>query len=322
MLNVAWVVGTQAWHPAVRISAALALRGTPVAMAKQTDNRLVAAFIDRTGRLEVAAVDGTGIWQAPIAIGDAVGQPGGAVTLAKPSSNQLSAAFIDKWGTLEVASVTGLGAWEGPSPVGGQVGVPGSRVGLAHQSDGHFVNRLVAAFADNTGTLTVAMRNLNTGQWEQAPTTQGNPVTVPGGAVALAEQSAGFVTAALIDGNGVFNVAWADRTGTWRLPVAVGGLCKPGAPVALAKQGDSHTDILTAGFLDSRGAFTIAWVVGNGAWNGPVAVSEPVSAPGGGVALANQYDNVFTAALMGNSRTLNVAWVVNNGSWHPPVPIS
>jgi len=43
---------------------------------------------------------------------------------------------------------------------------------------------------------------------------------------------------------------------------------------------------------------------------------------GGGVALANQFDNVFTAAMIGNSGTLNVAWVVNNGTWQPPVPIS
>lgn len=46
--------------------------GTGVALAKQTDEILTAAAIDRNGTLHIAWVSGTGTWQGPVPAGPSV----------------------------------------------------------------------------------------------------------------------------------------------------------------------------------------------------------------------------------------------------------
>ncbi|MFC9133129.1 hypothetical protein ACFT4A_40690 [Streptomyces sp. NPDC057099] len=121
-------------------------------------------------------------------------------------------------------------------------------------------------------------------------------------------------------------VLWEVNNGPWQGPVPFGSAVFPEdarVPVALAKQSDNQLTAMAVG-KDER--LHVAWVIGNGSWQGPVGFGNPDfrraegTFGGTGVALARQNDNQLTAMAVGKDGRLRVAWEVNNGPWQGPVP--
>jgi hypothetical protein len=82
-----------------------------------------------------------------------------------------------------------------------------------------------------------------------------------------------------------------------------------------------QTDVFV---VDNNGVLNVAWVVGGGAWNGPVGISPPgLFPPGAAVTASNQFGipNQTDVFVVDNNGVLNVAWVVGGGAWNGPVPI-
>src|SRR5829696_7511340 len=250
---------------------------------------------------------------------DPIATPGAAteIALIKQTDSVLTAALLDTTGTMRVAWVTDDGYWFLPIRVEGNPGVPDGRVTLAKQTD----DILTAVFIDAGGFLSVA-HVVGTGAWN--PTVRvGGAVGPPGARVSLIKQTDDILTAVFIDAGGFFSVAHVVGTGRWNPPVrvapAVGGAVgTPGAPVALAKQTD---DILTAVFIDAGGFFSVAHVVGTGAWNPTVRVGGAAGPPGATESLIKQTDDILTAVFIDAGGFFSVAHVVGTGAWNPPVRV-
>ena len=80
----------------------------------------------------------------------------------------------------------------------------------------------------------------------------------------------------VVDNNGVLNVAWVVDGGAWNGPVGISppGLFPPGAAVTASNQFGipNQTDVFV---VDNNGNLYVTWVVGGGAWNGPVPIVNP-----------------------------------------------
>ncbi len=173
------------------------------------------------------------------------------------------------------------------------------------------------------------------GGWT-APAVVGEPATVPGGSVSLAQQNNSVLTAAFIGGDGL-HIAWVADDRQWNpAPEEIPGenpdnfTGVPGGSVALAKQ---HDSLLVAVTIDLRAArnnlwpyLMVAWEGNDGPWNnprliGPGPSKTPAPAKDFNVALSRQATSILTAAFIDQDGLFNVAWVENTDAWHPPVAI-
>jgi hypothetical protein len=75
--------------------------------------------------------------------------------------------------------------------------------------------------------------------------------------------------------------------------------------------------------IDNTGALHVFWVVGGGAWNGPVRISPQGFAPQGAAVTASlQFGlNQTDVFVVDHGGAVNVIWVVGGGAWDGPVPI-
>jgi hypothetical protein len=125
-----------------------------------------------------------------------------------------------------------------------------------------------------------------------------------------------------IDKAGAMSVAWVVDAGKWTgsQPIGRAGLFPANAAIATSRQFgiNGQTDIFA---VSNEGALNVAWVVGAGRWNGPVAITGPgIFPPGAPIAVSPQFGingqtDVFCVDVRG---TLNVLWVVNAGRWGGP----
>jgi uncharacterized membrane protein YccF (DUF307 family) len=110
----------------------------------------------------------------------------------------------------------------------------------------------------------------------------------------------------------------------WQGPVGLTlpNTAAPGAPVALHHQIGPHQ--LDAVFVDRNGAVNVMWVVDAGAWQGPVGLTLPDTAPPGGqIALHHQVDSrQLDAVFVDRTGVVNVMWVVDAGVWQGPVGLT
>ena len=89
--------------------------------------------------------------------------------------------------------------------------------------------------------------------------------------------------------------------------------------VASHQFGLNQTDVFV---VDKHGTLNVMWVVGAGAWSGPVGIG-PAGAfpPGAPVAASQQFGLTQTDVFaVDNNGTLHVMWVVGAGAW-ASVPI-
>ncbi|WP_163840697.1 hypothetical protein [Pseudoxanthomonas sacheonensis] len=187
---------------------------------------------------------------------------------------------------------------------------------------------------------------------------------LPGAHIALLQQTlhptGGQLDQFFIAEDGALWVAWVIGGGQWQPPhrISEPRLAPPGAPVAAAvrrttvivpsyergEAGDAHdTDgkdgyeivpveeffpEINVFFVGHNGAVYVAWVQGSGLWQGPVAISEPGTAPPGAhIKAAHQLSEVQLDVLFfGNQGELNVMWAsgdkVGADGWHGPAAVS
>jgi hypothetical protein len=93
----------------------------------------------------------------------------------------------------------------------------------------------------------------------------------------------------------------------------------PGAPLATAPQTNNQIDLF---FINASGVVNVMWVVGVGAWQGPVGLTAPrVASPGSQIAAASQTNNQLDIFFADGNGAVNVMWVVGVGAWQGPVVI-
>ncbi|MDI6104108.1 hypothetical protein QLQ12_36505 [Actinoplanes sp. NEAU-A12] len=290
-----------------------------VGLAKQTSNRLTAAFIDGAGTLNVSWVDGNGPWSRPVRISGDLALPRTPVALAKQTGNRLTAVFNGKNRQMYAAHVDGGGRWTAPVPFGPKDGTPGGAVTLIQTGP----DLLTATYVDKFGRLQVTeARGL--GDWSH-PLAVGGGGGVPGSPVGATLQSNGLLINRLVlgffDNQSALEIATKNlNTGEWNPPSVVSGPVdhQSVTAVTLAQQ-DPH--IVTAAFVDGDGRINVAWVADVGQWHAPVPISGGSFPRGATVALAKQTKDLLTATAIDNSGRLNVAWVVKRGAWNGPVPV-
>src|SRR5262249_34169640 len=123
-----------------------------------------------------------------------------------------------------------------------------------------------------------------------------------------------------IDNTGAVAVMWVVGEGAWQGPVRLTGpnVGKPGGYIALAHQ--SNMNQLDALFVDSTGALCVMWVIGEGAWQGPVRLTAPGFTPAGASLSAAHQTNMrqLDVMLVDNAGSVAVMWVVDEGAWQGP----
>jgi hypothetical protein len=197
----------------------------------------------------------------------------------------------------------------------------GSRLAFERQGDRGQVD---CVFVGTDGAVYV--------MWTVAPAVWANPVRLtapniapPGAPVALHHQGGpNQLDAVFVDNRGVVNVMWVIDAGPWQGPVGLTppNSAPPGAPVALHHQiGPQQLDAV---FVDGHGAVNVMWVVGGGAWQGPVGLTPPNTAPpGASVALEHQTGpQQLDAVFVGRDGAVNVMWVIDAGVWQGPVGLT
>jgi hypothetical protein len=262
-------------------------------------------------------------WAEELACEEGLAGRSGAVAVAHQDPiNQFDVLGVTQTGQVGVSWVTGEQQWNGPAILtpNGFAMVKGN-VALAHQTSMHQLDLLTI---NNQGAVSV-MWVTDGGRWAGPVNLTGPNVAPPGGAIALAHQTAlNQLDALFIDRVGAVNVMWVVEEGIWQGPVRLTTpeAAPPGGAIALAHQTSSFQ--LDAMFVDNTGAVAVMWVVGESAWQGPVRLTGPnVGRPGGYIALAHQSDmNQLDALFVDSSGALCVMWVVGEGKWQGPVHLT
>src|SRR3984957_17745539 len=134
----------------------------------------------------------------------------------------------------------------------------------------------------------------------------------------------GYLTDAFcVDVNGQLHVSWVVGEGAWNGPIKIGplGFTLPGAFIATSPQfGSNQTDVF---LVDNNGQLNVFWVIGKGAWQGPLKIGPPgLANPLGAIVASQQYGfNQTDVFLVDTNGQLNVFWVVGEGAWQGPLKI-
>ena len=281
-------------------------------------------FFDASGALNVAWVVEAGAWQGPVTISPhGVAPPGARLAAsAQFGLTQTDVFFVDNEGALNVSWVVEAGAWQGPiriSPTG--IAPPGAAVAASAQFG---LTQTDVFFVDNEGALNVAWV-VEAGAWQGPIRISPTGIAPPGAPLAASAQFGLKQTDVFfVDNDGALNVAWVVEAGAWQGPIRISapGVAPRGATVAASAQfGLEQTDVF---FVDNGGALNVAWVVGAGAWQGPIVISPGGVAPAGApLAASAQFGLTQTDVFfVDNAGGLNVSWVVEAGPWQGPLRIS
>lgn len=288
-------------------------------------------FVDPHGTLRMARVEGSGPWSPPVQLGPPRAfTPGAALASSlRFGGVQLFIFVVDRKGALNAA-------WRwvdvgDPGLLAGRLAISPTHVfpagaPLAVSPQFGLTKQMDVFLIDNQGALNVAWL-VDTGNWN-APIHISPPAVFPRRASVAASNQFGIpdqTDVFAIDRSGALNVAWVVAGGAWNGPIRISpcGVFPPGAPVVASNQAGipDQTDVFA---VDCDGALNVAWVVGGGAWNGPVRISPPgVFPPRANIAVSNQFGipdqtDVFAVAADGS---LHVCWVVGSGHWNGPIQI-
>jgi hypothetical protein len=288
-------------------------------------------FVDPHGNLRMAWVEGGGTWNVPVQLGPPKLFPPGAAVAAslRFGGVQLFVFVVDRKGSLNVA-------WRwvdvgDPGLLGGRISIspnhafpPGTPLAVSRQFG--LPDQLDVFLVDNQGALNVAWL-VGNGNWIAPVPISPQNVFPHQAAVAVSNQYGipDQTDVFAIDREGALTVAWVVGGGAWNGPVRISpcGHFPAGAPVVASNQFGipNQTDVFA---IDCEGALNVAWVVGGGAWNGPVRISHRhVFPPGAELAVSNQFGipNQTDVFAVGTNGGLHVAWVDGAGNWNGPVQI-
>lgn len=288
-------------------------------------------FIDPHGTMRIAwRVPGGGTWNPPVQLGLSGIFPRGAgvASLLRPGTVEMDVFAVDTLGaltfTLHWIDVGNAALSGGRNSIGPTHHFPpGAPVAVSPQ---YGIDQIDVFAVDNHGALNVAWINPG-GAWN-APLAISHKHVFPRWAGVAVSNQFGIPNQTdvfAIDREGALTVTWVVAGGAWQGPGRIGpcGRFPPGAPVAASNQFGiaNQTDVFA---VDREGALNVAWVVGDGAWNGPVRISHPgVFPPGAHLAVSEQFGigNQTDVFCIANNGGLHVSWVDGAGSWHGPAQI-
>ncbi|MGH2916985.1 MAG: M12 family metallopeptidase [Solirubrobacteraceae bacterium] len=325
-ISVAWATGLDPWFAPVQIAGPNTLPpGAPIALEHQGGpGQLDALFVDNSGAVCVMWVDGLGMWQEPVGLTPPnTAPPGARIGLAHQAGDaQLVAQYVGNDGAVYVMWVNDKRTWEGPVGITAPAtAAPGAPIALEHQGG---PGQLDALFVDTNGAVCV-MWVTDGGSWHEPVGLTARNIAPPGSFIALEHQNGPEQLDALFVGNdGAVYVMWVTDGGSWHEPVGLTArnTAPPGAPIALAHQGDAGQ--LDALFIDNTGAVCVMWAAEGGTWQGPIGLTAPgTAAPGAPIALAHQGGiGQLDALFVGTTGDLQVIWVNGGDAWQGPAAIS
>jgi hypothetical protein len=260
------------------------------ACAQANGNQTDVFFVDINGRMNVASVKGDNPWGSPQTIGPSGLAPSGApVAAIQQAGTQRTSVFVvDNSGQLNGFWVDGSGAWSGPHKIGpaNLVGPPGPGASIAVcQQVGSTVTD-VFLFDVNLQLNRFWQDSTNlSGGW-QGPQKIGQAgFSFSAGSPLVATQQFGTQQTDVVAAD-QFGQLWvfSDWNG---LPEKIGGSAIVHGAIASAQQASAdRTDVVS---VDLSGQLNIFWVDGNGAWQGPLIIEDPVPGPPGGYRSSADY---------------------------------
>ena len=197
--------------------------------------------------------------------------------------------MVGENGQLDVFWVDGTGKWNGPLAIGPANNAPAGAYLAVSQQFGA-TNQTDVFLIDNNGQLNFFWVD-NAGAWNGPQKIGPIGLANPGAPLAASQQfGIGNQTDVFVVGkNGQLDVFWVDGTGAWSGPLAIGAANNAPAGAALAASQQigiaNQTDVFV---IDNNGNLDVFWVVGSGAWNGPL-VRGPVAAPAAGLGSNSNY---------------------------------
>lgn len=322
-LSVSWVVGEGAWNGPLKIGpSGIAAPGCFLAASQQFGaNQTDVFLVDGNGQLNVFWEIGEGAWNGPLKIGpEGIATPGCFLAASQQfGANQTDVFLVDKNGQLNVFWVAGEEAWNGPVKIGPAGNAP---AGAYIAASGQFgANQTDVFLLDKNGQLNVFWV-VGEGAWN-GPVKIGTAGNAPAGGYIAASQQFGAnqTDVFVVDETGQLNVFWVVGEGAWNGPVKIGpaGVASAGSFVAASQQfGANQTDVF---LLDKNGQLNVFWVVGEGAWNGPLKIGPAgIASTGGLLATSQQFGaNQTDVFLLDRNGQLNIFWVVGEGGWNGPL---
>jgi hypothetical protein len=260
------------------------------ACAQANGNQTDVFFIDVNGHMNVASVIGDNPWSGPRTIGPSGLAPSGApVAAIQQAGTQRTSVFVvDNTGQLNGFWVDGSGTWSGPNKIGpanlvGPGVGPGASIAVCQQVGSTLTDVFLFDVNGQLNRFWQDNSNLTAG-W-QGPQKIGQAGFSSAGWNLVATQQFGAQQTDVVAPD-QFGQLWvfSDWNG---LPKKIGGSAIVHGAIATAQQASAdRTDIVT---IDSAGQLNIFWVDGNGSWQGPLVLENPVPAPPGGYRSSADY---------------------------------
>ena len=292
-LNVFWAQGAGAWNGPLEIGPTHMHSGA-LAVSQQFGLDQTDVFlVDKSGQLNVFWVQGAGRWSeqpAPISAKDFA--PGGAPVAASQRfgvANRTEVFLVDNDGQLNVFSVQGTGNWSGPAKIGPKNIFPkGAHISVSQ----HFgADQTDVFLVDKSGRLNVFWAQ-SASDWSQQPAViSPKDFAVPGAPLAASQQFGAKIQTDvfLVGKDGELNLFWAEGTGDWNGPKAIGPpgiapsakISSKGVYVGASQRAKNQTSvfILSEAGTNGPGWPTEFWVEGSGQWSGPAALAIETQVP-------------------------------------------
>jgi hypothetical protein len=271
----------------------------------------------------------TGGWQGPLPLTQPGVMPGGGSVTGTPRAGipgQTDVYFADNTGAVCSMSVQEASFWSVPQaltqanlvPPGARIAA-GPRPGIPGETDLYF--------ADNSGAVST-MWAVGSQPWN-GPARITAPGVAPAGAPITNTPHYGIdgrTDLFFVDSNGALNVLWVVGPGNWNGPTRLtpSDVAPPGTWIAASAQYGipGQTDVF---FVDQTGSVVAFWVVADGPWNGPAALTVARVAPPGTVLAATQHqgiDNQTDLFFIDQTGTVIALWVNGNGPWNGPLALT
>ncbi|MFG2639476.1 M12 family metallopeptidase, partial [Streptomyces sp. NPDC048370] len=329
-VNVMWVVDTGAWHEPVALTPTGTIPDTgALATARPTIKQLDLFYVGFDDRLSVMWVVDTGQWNGPVVFeplnltaGHIMHELGHALGLKHEHQRPDSVAFV--------TIVGGTPPNYGPAPDSTPIG-PYDCDSIMHyppQTDPPTLEVLNPACSNAGQYLGLSAGDIATANYAYGR------VTTAGAALATEHQTDGQLNVTFADRFGAIAVTFVEGVGAWDGPIELtaADVVVPGTRIATATQvvpaaapgSLTQTDRqIDTFFVDRTGAVNVMWVVGTGAWNGPIALTGPRTVlENAALATARQTDDQIDLFFVGEDGAVKVMWVVGTGAWNKPIALT
>lgn len=237
-------------------------------------------------------------------------------------SKQLETLFVSREGALGLTWKVNNGRWLGPVYISKPNFI--SRAAKIAMVNYPLNNQLEALYAAVDGAIYVSYK-ANNHAWSDPIRLTAPNMAPPGAQIAVAFYPLNNQLEALfVDNSGKVNVLWKAQNGAWHAPVGLTApnVVPPGGGISMAYYPLNNQ--LEALFVDNNGKVNLLWKAQNGAWNAPVGLSAPNTAPPGAYTTVSYYplNHQLEAFFIDNGGAISMVWKANNQAWSQPTKLS